>query len=117
MPRRDRACGGIDVMSEPSNSIRPVVGAASPVIRLNRVVLPAPLGPITASASPPSDGEVHVIHGFERAVMLRYRLKLKEDWHERLFSCGRRAVHATAVLVFTRALYFGCNRIRNTKSL
>ena len=54
MPSRERACGGIAVMSEPSNTMRPVVGATSPVIRLNSVVLPAPLGPITASASPPS---------------------------------------------------------------
>ena len=52
MPRRERACGGIAVTSDPPNSMRPLVGATSPVIKLNKVVLPAPLGPITANASP-----------------------------------------------------------------
>ncbi len=54
MPSRERACGAMAVMSAPSNTMRPLLGATSPVIRLNKVVLPAPLGPITASASPPS---------------------------------------------------------------
>ena len=52
MPIRERACGGFAVMSEPANSTRPAVGATSPVIKLNIVVLPAPFGPITPSASP-----------------------------------------------------------------
>ena len=60
MPSRERACGGIAVMSAPSNSMRPLLGATSPVIRLNKVVLPAPLGPITASASPPSTARLTV---------------------------------------------------------
>src|SRR5215510_8872881 len=41
-------------MSRPSNSTRPASARASPPIRLNSVVLPAPLGPRMPSVSPAS---------------------------------------------------------------
>ena len=41
-------------MSSPSNTIRPEVGVRNPLIRLKNVVLPAPLGPMTARSSPGS---------------------------------------------------------------
>src|SRR5262245_32744590 len=34
-------------MSRPANSTRPIAGACRPVMTLNNVVLPAPLGPIS----------------------------------------------------------------------
>jgi hypothetical protein len=37
------------VISRESSRIRPLSGRKCPVIRLNRVDLPAPLGPITAA--------------------------------------------------------------------
>src|SRR6185369_7429772 len=54
MPRRQRRCGGSAVMSRPSNAMRPVSTRTSPQIRLNSVVLPAPLGPRMPSVSPAS---------------------------------------------------------------
>ena len=54
MPTPTRWCGGIAVMSRPSNRIRPAVGGKKPLIRLKNVVLPAPLGPMTARSSPGS---------------------------------------------------------------
>src|SRR5215510_7856724 len=40
------------VMSRPWYRSRPAVGALRPVMRLNSVVLPAPLGPIRPKSSP-----------------------------------------------------------------
>jgi hypothetical protein len=39
-------------MSSPSKITRPWLGGKSPLIRLKKVVLPAPFGPITARSSP-----------------------------------------------------------------
>ena len=47
------ASGGRAVMSFPAKMMRPASGVWNPEIRLNSVVLPAPLGPITA-VTPPS---------------------------------------------------------------
>src|ERR1700733_16080993 len=49
---RTRCIAGAPVTSRPSNSMRPACGSRLPVIRLNRVDLPAPFGPITPKASP-----------------------------------------------------------------
>ena len=48
MPRRTRWCGASCVMSWPSSAMRPAVASSTPVSRLISVVLPAPLGPISA---------------------------------------------------------------------
>ena len=45
------------VMSRPSSSTRPLSGRRCPVIRLNSVDLPAPLGPITAAICRGLDGQ------------------------------------------------------------
>src|SRR5579871_3803998 len=49
IPMRQIRCGGAPVMSRPANITRPLSGRRCPVIRLKKVVLPAPLGPITAT--------------------------------------------------------------------
>src|SRR5256885_6216936 len=54
MPRRQRGWGASRVTSRPSYSMRPRSQRTSPEIRLNRVVLPAPLGPRMPSVSPAS---------------------------------------------------------------
>src|SRR5579862_3682355 len=54
MPRHTRRAGKSVVMSSPSKTIRPDVGWRNPLMRLKKVVLPAPLGPITARSSPAS---------------------------------------------------------------
>src|SRR5581483_10508609 len=54
MPRRAIRCGGRPVISSPARKTRPALGARSPESRLMSVVLPAPLGPITAWISPSS---------------------------------------------------------------
>src|SRR5512147_980709 len=47
-----RSCGGKVVMSSPKNRTVPAVGMKSPVMALNKVVLPAPLVPRMARRSP-----------------------------------------------------------------
>ncbi len=54
MPTATRLCAGQAVMSCSSKMIVPRVGGKKPLIRLKKVVLPAPLGPITARSSPGS---------------------------------------------------------------
>jgi hypothetical protein len=46
------ACGGMFTTSAPSNTIDPDVGLYTPVSWLKNVVLPAPLGPISATIEP-----------------------------------------------------------------
>src|SRR5438270_11382969 len=46
---RQASCGCTPVMSRSSSSTCPLSGRRCPVIRLNRVDLPAPFGPITAA--------------------------------------------------------------------
>ena len=52
MPSRARRAGAGLVMSSPSSRTRPRVGGWRPVITLNRVVLPAPLGPMSPCDRP-----------------------------------------------------------------
>ena len=58
MPRRQRAGAASAVTSSPRKSTRPAVGASSPEIRWNSVVLPAPFGPMTARSSPGSTAKL-----------------------------------------------------------
>src|SRR5665648_38719 len=52
MPSRQRFCRDRCAMSLPLNVTRPPSHGNVPVMRLNRVVLPAPFGPTIPSASP-----------------------------------------------------------------
>src|SRR5690606_24380155 len=52
MPLRVRTYGGSRVTSRPKNVTLPEDTGAKPVIALNRVDLPAPLGPISPSTCP-----------------------------------------------------------------
>src|SRR5258707_9917442 len=52
MPAAQIRCGGSPVMSRPSSVTRPALGAWKPAMAANRVVLPAPLGPISPTISP-----------------------------------------------------------------
>src|SRR5262245_38812467 len=49
---RQSSCGGTPVTSRPFSTTRPVSARRWPVIRLNSVVLPAPLGPMMALTLP-----------------------------------------------------------------
>src|SRR5262245_18854737 len=51
-PMRQSSCGGTPVTSRPLSTTRPVSARRWPVIRLNSVVLPAPLGPMIALTLP-----------------------------------------------------------------
>src|SRR5262249_28241581 len=51
-PMRHRSCGGTPVTSRPFSTTRPASARRWPVIRLNSVVLPAPLGPMIALTPP-----------------------------------------------------------------
>src|SRR5215831_4401890 len=52
MPSQATLCGLKPVMLAPSNSTVPSLGGIRPVMPLKSVVLPAPLGPISANISP-----------------------------------------------------------------
>ena len=54
MPRHTRRAGNSPEISSPSKMIWPEVCERKPLIRLKKVVLPAPFGPITARSSPGS---------------------------------------------------------------
>ncbi len=70
-PRHARARRGAPalqpVTSAPANCTRPASGRSWPVSRLNSVVLPAPLGPMTDSNSPPRSSKPIVVHGRDAA--------------------------------------------------
>src|SRR6202161_2280712 len=51
-PARQRCSGAKAVMSRPFSRMRPRSGRSMPVMRLNKVDLPAPFGPMMPSASP-----------------------------------------------------------------
>ena len=52
MPRRKTVGGAAPVTSRPAKTMRPEVGGSAPVMRLKRVVLPAPFGPMIERTSP-----------------------------------------------------------------
>ncbi len=52
MPWATISYAGRPASSAPSSAMRPARGAMSPEIARSSVVLPAPLGPTTATASP-----------------------------------------------------------------
>ena len=52
MPRLTRCACDSEVMSAPSSRMRPSLGASTPVTKLMKLVLPAPLGPISACRAP-----------------------------------------------------------------
>src|SRR5512136_1375417 len=52
MPFLEMSWGGSLLISSPLKTTRPLSGLSMPVIKLNRVVLPAPFGPITATSCP-----------------------------------------------------------------
>src|SRR6476620_5305111 len=49
IPMRQMRCGAAPVMSRPASHTRPASGRRCPVMMLNRVDFPAPLGPMTAA--------------------------------------------------------------------
>ena len=57
-------------MSSPSSTMRPEVGSSTPVSRLISVVLPAPLGPISAWRAPRFRSQRHVVGGRDAAEAL-----------------------------------------------
>ena len=52
MPMATRRCAGIVVTSRPSKTILPALGGKKPLIKLKKVVFPAPFGPMIARNSP-----------------------------------------------------------------
>ncbi len=68
-PRPLMTCGLTPVTRGRRNGCAPFVGDTAPEIRLKSVVLPAPLGPITATISPAAR-EIEVQHGHQAAKIL-----------------------------------------------
>ena len=68
MPWATMSYAGWPASSAPSKVTRPARGAISPEMARSRVVLPAPLGPTTATASPALTREADVPERREGAV-------------------------------------------------
>src|SRR6266542_4062679 len=70
-PIRQMRCGGAPVMSLPSSSTCPASGCRCPVMRLKKVDLPAPLGPITAAISPRATARLTQLTAMKPSKALR----------------------------------------------
>ena len=67
MPILTSDAGLTAVIGRPSKIIAPSLGGKKPLIRLNRVVLPAPFGPMTARNSPGSTRQRNIVQRRQRA--------------------------------------------------
>ncbi len=97
-PRARRATAPV-VTSRPSSSTAPAWDGSTPETRLNSVVLPAPLGPITPSSSPRPHGEGRRRRGSGHPRSAgrrgseppeRRRLATEQPMHSVSSTCGRR---------------------------
>ena len=75
MPRRTISRRSRPAMSSPASRMRPASGAKRPVIRLNKVVLPAPLGPMMALKRAVGELERDVAGGRDAAERLGQALR------------------------------------------
>ena len=69
-PRRTISGADSPAMSSPPSRIRPASGRSAPVMRLKKVVLPAPFGPITAVSEPVVEAQADAVHGAHAAERL-----------------------------------------------
>ena len=77
MPRCARADGETASRSLPSNRMLPAIGRTMPEMVLNKVVLPAPLGPTIAANSPASTRDRDAVQDGYAAVARAQALDLK----------------------------------------
>ena len=79
-------------MSRPSRRTMPPSGASWPFSMLKQVLLPAPLGPISASSSPASTAKETSAHGLHAAERLVQAFDLQHRAHARASRqrCGQR---------------------------
>ena len=77
-PRRATSAGLSRVMSWPLKRIVPAVGCRNLVSRLKVVVLPAPLGPISAWIAPRRTLQVHVVDRDEPLELLREAARFED---------------------------------------
>ena len=78
-PRRAMCAGVSRVMSSPLKRIWPAVGVRNLVSRLKQVVLPAPLGPISAWMLPRLHLQVDLVDGDEALELLGQVARLEDD--------------------------------------
>ena len=78
MPSRQIWWLGRPAIGWPANRISPAVGLTVPVITLNSVVLPAPLGPMTARTSPSSTRHGDLVERDQGAVASRHAVELEQ---------------------------------------
>ena len=67
MPSRARLYVGSPISGVPSKTMSPDSGRSCPQTQLNRVVLPAPLGPTRPTLSPGAHVEGDAVHGLDPA--------------------------------------------------
>ena len=102
MPLRIRSKGSMCVMSSPKKRIRPEVGGKSPVMALNKVVLPAPFAPRMARFSPASTDKLtsSTARNAPNARVTPSRTSASEDMSGTSPACGGRGI--TAVVMAER---------------
>ena len=77
-PRRARSAGWAPLTSSPSSSTRPVAGT-NPPMAFMRVVLPAPLVPMSPTISPAAHLDRHVVVGLEAPERHRHAAGAQDD--------------------------------------
>src|ERR687897_505205 len=77
MPRRQTTSEASPSMRSPAKAMEPWFGANTPAIMLNKVVLPAPFGPMTAKIDPGA----HIVDGKQAAKALAEPLHLEQRAH------------------------------------
>ena len=92
MPWRTISGGERPARSTPSSRIWPESGCSAPVIRLKKVLLPAPFGPITAVSEPSREIERDVIRRLDAAKRFRELADL-EHGQSRSFAPSRRCAY------------------------
>ena len=86
MPRRQTASADNPSIGFPAKVIAPPSGAIVPAIMLNSVVLPAPLGPITAKIAPAGTAKLTL----STAVRPRKRLLTRSSVRSAVMACAPR---------------------------
>ena len=84
MPRRQISSGLSPSMRLPAKMIEPWSGGSTPAMMLNKVVLPAPFGPMTAKIAPCATLKAYIVDREQAAKALADPIDVEERGHDRV---------------------------------